>query len=47
MAVSDEATTWKHAEKKLFVELNVENKNKNHLAIKLTSQLACELFPDA
>ena len=42
MAVSQEATS-KHVEKKLFVKLNVANKNKSHLAVKSTSQLASEL----
>ena len=41
---SDEATTLKHVDKKLFVKLNVANKNKSHLAIKFTSQLASETF---
>ena len=44
MAASNEATTSKHIEKKLFVTLNVASKNKSYLTIKFTSQLASELF---
>ena len=39
MAASDEGTTSKHVEKKLFVKLNFVYKNKSHLAIKFTSEL--------
>ena len=38
MAASDDATTSKHVKKKLFVKLNVANKDKSHLAIKFTRQ---------
>ena len=46
MAASDEATTSKHVEQKLLLKLNVANKNKSHLVIKFTCQLASELLPD-
>ena len=44
IAANDEAAASKHVEKKLFVKLNVSYKNKSHLAIKLTSELANELL---
>ena len=44
MIASDEATPLKYVGKKIFVKVNIANKNKSNLAIKFTSQLASELF---
>ena len=44
MAASDEATTSKHVEKKLFIKLNVANKNKSHWLLNLLVRISLRTF---